>query len=90
MPQYDFTMQDDVVHMVNRTFRSGQDSPGAYDGRLEPEAWEGARAVAPGWDVRELEGRWRRWMHRNGQSLAHPTQSFLSFCREHYEKNGRP
>jgi hypothetical protein len=36
------------------------------------------------------ERKWREWMHRNGYSSAHPTRSFLSFCQEHFERNGPP
>ncbi|MGG7566812.1 replication initiator protein A [Rhodovulum sp. DZ06] len=90
IPQYSFEMREGIVHVTNRNFAPTPKTADTYAGRLEPDAYDGARQRAPGWDVYMLEQKWRAWMHKNGYSSAHPTKSFLSFCAEHYERNGAP
>lgn len=90
IPQYSFAMHEGIVHVTNRNFQPVSQTFDTYDGRLEPDAHDGARAHAPGWDVHMLEQKWRAWMKRNGYTSAHPTKSFLSFCQEHFERNGPP
>lgn len=58
---------------------------------LEPDAYDGAREVAPGWDVRYLEREWRSWMASGGlDSPRDPNKAFIGFCAKWFEKRGRP
>jgi hypothetical protein len=88
IPQYGFEMSEGIVYVTNKSFQPERPTLETFAGRLEPDAHQGARARAPGWDSHMLERKWREWMHRNGYSSAHPTRSFLSFCQEHFERNG--
>lgn len=90
IPQYAFEMSEGIVYVTNKTFQPERPAFQVYSGRLEPDAHDGARARAPGWDVHMLEQKWRAWMQSNGYSSAYPTRSFLSFCQEHFERNGPP
>jgi len=54
---------------------------------LDPEVYDTARALAPGWDVRYLETEWRSWMKEVPRNLE---AAFLGFCRKWYAKRGAP
>lgn len=58
---------------------------------LSSEAFDGARAVAPAWDVHMLADKFALWWSRTGNPS--PTDAdalFLSFCRSWQEKKGSP
>ena len=58
---------------------------------LDPEVYEAARALAPGWDVRTLEAEWRAWMQGAPQQPPRsPEGAFLGFCRRWAERRGTP
>ncbi|MDY6981004.1 MAG: replication initiator protein A [Pseudomonadota bacterium] len=52
---------------------------GATIGPLDPDTYETARALAPGWDVYVLEQEWRAWMT---EPPRNPDAAFLGFCRK--------
>lgn len=54
---------------------------------LDPDTYETARALAPGWDVYMIEQEWRTWLTEPPRS---PDAAFLGFCRKWYERRGRP
>jgi len=54
---------------------------------LDPEIYEAARRVAPGWDVYVLEREWREWISEPPRS---PDAAFLGFCRKWASKRGKP
>ena len=54
---------------------------------LDPETYETARALAPGWDIRVIEQEWREWLQ---EPPRNPEAAFLGFCRKWFEKRGRP
>lgn len=54
---------------------------------LDPETYDTARVLAPGWDVRFIEREWRAWATEAPKS---PDAAFLGFCRKWFEKRGRP
>lgn len=54
---------------------------------LDPEVYEMARTAAPGWDVRYIESEWREWATK---APRNPEMAFLGFCRQWFEKRGRP
>ena len=54
---------------------------------LEASTYEQARAIAKGWDIYHLEGKWREWITDPPRS---PDAAFLGFCRKWVEKRGNP
>lgn len=51
---------------------------------LSPETYEKARRVAPGFDVRALEGRWHEWLRKADKGMPDNADlAFLGFCRKH-------
>ena len=61
-----------------------------FEGLLELDAYDDAKEVAPGWDVRHLEHEWRRWCGKEEIEPKHPTKHYLKFCQSWFEKRGRP
>ncbi len=58
---------------------------------LEPDTFEKARDLAPGWDVYHLQQEWLGWMVDGGlDAPKYPDKAFLGFCRRWFEKRGRP
>lgn len=62
---------------------------------LDPETLHDARSLAPGWDIYELEHKWRSWVSRNveesgGEPPRDPNRAFLGFCKKYQERNGSP
>ncbi|TRD15482.1 replication initiator protein A [Palleronia caenipelagi] len=45
---------------------------------LDPDIYETARALAPGWDVYVIEQEWRNWLR---EPPKNPEAAFLGFCR---------
>ncbi|QDT52996.1 Replication initiator protein A [Caulifigura coniformis] len=54
---------------------------------LDPEVYNDARIVAPGWDVYHLEREWREWLT---ETPRNPEAAFIGFCKKRFERNGRP
>ena len=61
-----------------------------FEGTLEASAYDEARAVAPGWDVRHLEQEWRKWCGNEEIEPKNPSRHYVKFCQTWYEKRGRP
>ena len=82
LPDYhiDFDNKSDVVIFQNRGALQpeGKSSP-MLTGMLDPETYETARALAPGWDVYVLEQEWRAWMT---EAPRNADAAFLGFCRK--------
>lgn len=91
MPDYSLRFSTDESKVVFRN-RGTAPAPMAeiFEGFLDSEAHEEARAAAPGWDVRNLETEWRRWCAAEEIEPKHPSRHFVRFCRTWYEKRGRP
>lgn len=89
MPDYGIELDEDTV-----IFRSRGSVPVVaeeiYDGVLDPEAYADARAAAPGWDVRHLEGEWRRWCGQQEIVPKRPGKHFTSFCASWFARHGAP
>ena len=49
--------------------------------RLSPADYERAKAVAPRWDIYELERQWREWIATKPKP-THPGAAFVAFCRK--------
>lgn len=61
-----------------------------WSGPLEPDAYDAARAVAPGWDVYHLEQEWRAWLGENDMVPRSPSRHFVRFCESWFANRGRP
>ena len=93
LPDYQVTFDaaEDMVTFVNRgTMKAPVLETEPWNGPLEGDAFEAARAVAPGWDIRELERRWRAWLGENDMAPRHPEAHFIRFCESWSMKHGRP
>jgi hypothetical protein len=96
MPDYSVRIDDnDMVEFVNRRGdlapRTGQGSL-AFDAApsprpLKPDTFADARQAAPGWDIYYLESEWRSW---TTEPPRNPDAAFIGFCRQWFEKRGRP
>lgn len=96
MPDYSIRMDaSDILEFVNRrSDRAGKAGQGrlAFDAapsprQLKPDTFTDARAAAPGWDVYYLETEWRSWTK---EPPRNPDAAFIGFCRQWFEKRGRP
>ena len=90
LPDYAVALEGEQVVFTNR---GRMDPLPADDGPppLLPETYERARVSAPGWDVYELERRWRAWMADGGLDAPRdPERAFVGFCTKWFEKRGRP
>ena len=61
-----------------------------FEGPLELGAYDDARDLAPGWDVRHLETEWRRWCGKEEIEPKHPTRHYLKFCESWAARRGEP
>ncbi|WP_235047605.1 hypothetical protein [Limimaricola cinnabarinus] len=87
LPDYSLSVDDEMV-----TFRSRGTVPSEFIETisiptLDPEIYEMARQVAPGWDIRMIEREWRDWAT---EAPKNPEMAFLGFCRKWFEKRGKP
>jgi hypothetical protein len=57
--------------------------------RLATETYEKAKQAAPGWDVYVLEHEWREWIADKTQP-TNPDAAFIGFCKQRFQKKGRP
>lgn len=57
--------------------------------RLSTETYEKAKKVAPGWDVYFLEQEWREWI-AGKETPKNPEAAFIGFCKQRFQKKGRP
>lgn len=89
IPDYSIALDGETV-----VFRSRGSVPVVreelFEGRLDPEAFQDARSVAPGWDVHYLEAEWRRWCGKQEIEPKRPGSHFVSFCKSWFERHGRP
>lgn len=87
LPDYDIHLDD-----MNVVFTSRGSVPQATLERvtipaLDADTYDLARALAPGWDVRMIEQKWRAWMT---EAPRNTDKAFLGFCKQWYEKRGAP
>lgn len=57
--------------------------------RLRTLDFERAKVAAPGWDVYYLEQEWRDWIAKK-ERPENPGAAFVAFCRQKYQREGRP
>lgn len=58
--------------------------PQATAPQLDPDVYETARMLAPGFDVHHLESEWRGW---SPETPRNPEAAFLGFCRKWMQNN---
>jgi plasmid replication initiation protein len=89
MPDYTIRFEEPgmVLFLSRNTIPS---SAGAeeWNGPLESDAYQDARAVAPGWDVYFLEQQWRAWLGENEIEPKRPERHFIRFCKSWHERRG--
>jgi len=89
IPDYSLRLEGDKLVFTNRrTMPVISHDDGIR--QLDPDTFEDARTVAPGWDVRHLESEWRGWCAKEEILPKRPESHFLTFCRTWFEKRGRP
>lgn len=87
LPDYTVSLEDagDMVVFENRerlTEREQTQFP-----RLDPDIYNDARIVAPGYDPYWLEREWQEmWMDTGCPRLRDPDKAFLAFCRRRAER----
>jgi hypothetical protein len=89
IPDYAIDINDDMVVFRGRGTVPGsaEDTAPVPVGFLQPDTYNDARIVAPGWDVYLLEKEWRDWM---SETPRDPDAAFIGFCRKWYERRGLP
>ena len=90
MPDYAVTLDDsDMVSFRNRgTMLPTEPVQMKISvGSLDPETYNKAKSVAPGWDVYYLEREWRDWITEHPRD---PDASFVGFCNKWFERRGHP
>mgnify|MGYP001793678479 CR=1 FL=1 len=77
LPDYDLSVEPgDLVLVRPRMDLIEADGPA-----LPPEAFEAARAAAPGMDIYALEADWRRyWLTTGKPRLRSPAKAFVAYC----------
>lgn len=84
MPDYRFSLNGETLFVHPK--REPQVIEGSATAlRLRPETFEKARALAPGWDIYEVEREWREWIT---ETPRNPDAAFLGFCRKWTEIRG--
>jgi len=92
LPDYTITLNEaDFVEFVNRgTMLAKTEEPQDFP-IFDPETFNDARIVAPGYDIYYLEQEWRNWWVDSGRPpLTHPDKAFIGFCKRRHEKNPNP
>jgi plasmid replication initiation protein len=91
LPDYrvEFDPARDMVIFKNRNAARLAALP-LWSGKLDPDAFQEVRKVAPGWDVYYLEGEWRDWLAEHDITPNQPERHYLKFCATWFEKRGRP
>ena len=92
LPDYHlaFDEERDVVLFTNRDGK-WVERPLPSDGETLPplpaQAYEDARAAAPGYDIHGLESEWREWWASSGKpKLDNPAAAFVGFCRSRHKR----
>lgn len=89
-PDYSIHFSDDERSVIFRS-RGSMPVPTVeiFEGPLPSSAYEDARGVAPGWDVRHLEQQWRQWCGTEEIEPKNPRRHYVKFCQTWFEKRGR-
>jgi hypothetical protein len=88
MPDYAVALDGDNIRFVNR--KNTKPLPSQDETlfpKLDPETYNDARIVAPGYDVYYLEEQWRSfWLESGKPELKSPDAAFIGFCKSRHSR----
>jgi hypothetical protein len=89
MPDYAVSIQGDNVRFANRnTMKPLAGSESHFSPTLDPESYNDARTVAPGYDIYALEQEWRNfWVESGKPELKNADAAFVGFCKSRYNRS---
>jgi plasmid replication initiation protein len=93
MPDYAVTMEGDKVRFLNRNTmpKPLPEAEKTLFPRFDPETYNDARIVAPGYDVYYLEQEWRMfWVDSGKPELKNADAAFIGFCKSRYKRQPHP
>ncbi len=86
IPDYALSFDGDTVRFVNRNTMKALPAPEFYP-TLDPETYNDARIVAPGYDIYQLEGEWHNfWVESGRPELKSPDAAFIGFCKSRHAR----
>jgi plasmid replication initiation protein len=81
LPDYSVRMEDDMIIFCNRSAEVAKKAEVRLP-YLNPETYNDAKIVAPGYDVYFLEKEWQEMWIDTGMPLLHdPDRAFVAFCK---------
>ena len=87
MPDYALSFDGQIVRFRNRNTMKPLPSPETEFPKLDPETYNDARIVAPGYDIYYLEEQWRSfWIESGKPELKNPNAAFIGFCRSRHQR----
>ena len=88
MPDYSVRLDGNNVRFTNRkTMKALPSAEMTLFPTLDPETYNDARIVAPGYDVYYLEQEWRNfWLESGKPELKNPDAAFIGFCKSRHNK----
>jgi hypothetical protein len=93
MPDYAVSMEGDKVRFLNRNTmpKPLPEAEKTLFPRFDPETYNDARIVAPGYDVYYLEQEWRMfWVDSGKPELKNADAAFIGFCKSRYKRQPHP
>ena len=90
MPDYGVSLDGENICFTSRGTAKAVDALAIeYFPLLDPETYQDAKIVAPGYDVYVLEQEWRMfWVDSGKPELGNPDAAFIGFCKRRYARNG--
>lgn len=87
LPDYSVSLNEEIVVFANRATMTPKVPESAFP-KINPETFNDARIVAPGYDVYFLEQEWRNfWVDSGMPPLHHPDKAFVAFCKSRAKRN---
>jgi hypothetical protein len=88
IPDYALSFDGSTVRFLNRHTMKALPAPETFlYPTLDPETYNDARTVAPGYDVYHLEEQWREfWVESGRPELKSPDAAFIGFCKRRHER----
>lgn len=81
LPDYRIALDGEMVVFANRNATTEKPEDAVFP-RLNPETYNDAKIVAPGYDVYFLEREWKDfWVDSGMPFLHHPDKAFVAFCK---------
>ena len=90
LPEYSVALDGDMVVFANRASLAEKIPDNLYP-KLNPETYNDARIVAPGYDPYFLEQEWRdMWVASGMPVIHHPDKAFVAFCKARAKRRPSP